>query len=431
MKLHIAAYLVMLSISACRTANPVSDVKNNGPLPGAMPGQPNQPVFKVITRDSFKPEFEALGKDQIAVCSFNASFPGHWKAKDKKSKELAELLEPCDVIAVQELVAPPTSLGIAANGAVLTWLDQDEMLLTLKKRDPGEQVDKFVPWWTMTTKPQGIVEEWTADYQALNFVGHMKNAGFDYVISHGDTGKTVNHNNSTSSEWHIAFYRPAVVQPGPATEMPGGWTVVDPATEPLVLNPVFDRVPYAFSFRTTPRSDGKQLDFVLINVHLHSTQTRKNENERVAALIRAQELYSINKWAEKMQAQFPERDYITLGDMNVVSCIQFDEINTEIQRLMTLAKMPGFDDFTSLNKSCEQTNISKADPKPFDQVIFNKTHTTEIVTSKAYAADLVTVDIAEKYGLTTKFKNVVGNFVKSYSDHQPILFTMKIGKDDD
>lgn len=429
MTLHIAVCVALLTIPACRTADPASEVKDAGGAP--TPVQPNQPpVFKVITQDSLEPDVEALGGDQIAVCSFNVSFVGHWKAKDKQSKALAALLEPCDVIAMQELVAPPTNLGIDANGQILTWLDQDKMLQVAATKDPTEQIDQFVPWWTETNKPVGLVEEWSADYQALNFVGHMKNAGFDYEISTGDTGKTVNHNNSTSSEWHIVFYRPSVVSPVPGTDMPGGWTILGPQ-EPLAKHPVFDRVPYAFSFRTTPRHDGKQLDFVLINVHLHSTQTRDNEKEQEAALVRANELFFVNKWIEKMKSQHAERDFITLGDMNVVSCTQLDEIKSELKRLMTAAKMTDFDDLTSLNRSCHRTNISKADPKPFDQVMFNRKHTTEILKSDAYGADLVTVDIGEKYGLTTTFGNVVGNFVKAYSDHQPLLFVMKVGMDDD
>jgi hypothetical protein len=437
MRRHTAFAVILLIFTSCRTTSEDSQVNNNaGQTPAATP-TPNPtptplPNYKVITSiDTLEPEVESLGPSELAVCSFNISFVGHWKAVDKKSEELAKLLQPCDVIALQELVAPPTNYGLDAAGNHYYWLDQDELLKDAAKKDPDELIESFTPWWTDKVKPQGIVEEWEADYQAFHFVGHMVKAGFDYVLSKGDTGKTVNHNNSTSSEWHAVFYRNKKVFPVHTTEMPSGWTKLDPA-EPLARHPVYDRLPYAFAFRTFPLSNNRQIDFVLINVHLHSTQTRDNETEKDAGLIRANELFHIYKWIDKMQAIYPERDFITLGDMNVVNCKQLEAISTEFKAKMVAASMTLQDQMATLNENCHQTNISSKDPKPFDQIIFDKKHTKEIVRSKAYGAHMVMVDITKKYDLEGPiWKNKVGNFVKSYSDHLPLLFVMKIRKDDD
>jgi hypothetical protein len=436
---NTALAVLLTIIASCRTTNDnSSELDNhaanpagqNAPTPTPTPTP--VPKFKVISQDSLEPDVESLGTSEIAVCSFNISFVGHWKAVDKKSEELAKFLQPCDVIAMQELVAPPTNYGLDAAGEPHYWLDQDELLKDEAKKYPDELIESFTPWWTGKTKPQGIVEEWEADYQAFHFVGHMVKAGFDFVLSKGDTGKTVNHNNSTSSEWHVAFYRKSKVFPVPTTDMPSGWTKLDPA-EPLAKHPVFDRLPYAFAFRTVLQGNStKQIDFVLINVHLHSTQTRDNESEKDAGLIRANELFHIYKWIEKMQTIYPERDFITLGDMNVINCKQLKEMSIEFNAKMVAAGMQSQDNIVTLNEDCHQTNISKKDPKPFDQIFFDTKHTAEIGRSKAYGAHLITVDIAKKFDLEGPiFKNEVGKFVKAYSDHLPLLFVMKIIKDDD
>jgi hypothetical protein len=429
---HAVMVLLLVFCFSCRTTKDESQIKDNTPNPAAGNQNPVPaiPTFKVITQESLEPDVEALGSSELAVCSFNISFVGHWKAVDKQSEKLAKFLQPCDVIAMQELVAPPTNYGLDAADNPYVWLDQDELLKEAAKKDPQELIESFTPWWTEKTKPQGIVEEWEADYQAFHFVGHMLKAGFEFVLSKGDTGKTVNHNNSTSSEWHAVFYRKNRVFPVPTTDMPSGWTKLDPA-EPLAKHPVYDRLPYAFAFRTVPQTGDKQIDFVLINVHLHSTQTRANESEKDAGLIRANELFHIFKWIEKMQAIYPERDFITLGDMNVVSAKQLEDIAIEFKAKMAAAGMKSQDNIVTLNEDSHPTNVSRKDPKPFDQIFFDSQHTKEIVRSKAYGADMVLVDIAKKFDLEGEYKNNVGSFVKAYSDHVPLLFVMKIGKDDD
>ena len=129
---------------------------------------------------------------------------------------------------------------------------------------------------------------------------------------------------------------------------------------------------------------------------------------------------------------YPERDFITLGDMNVVNCKQLEAIKVEFKAKMAAANMPYPDNLVSLNEDCHRTNISSKDPKPFDQILFDSKYTKEIVRSKAYGAFMVMVDITKKYDLEGPiFKNEVGNFVKAYSDHVPLLFVMKISKDDD
>jgi hypothetical protein len=428
LRVSVAA-LITFNLAACRTTqtpeadtgSAVKDTDNAAAAP-----------YKVIISDTFEPEVEALGPDELTVCSFNVSFVGHWKARDKKSQDIANLLAPCDLVAVQELVAPPTDVGLDASGKVHYWLDQDKMLKREAKKDDTELIETFTPWWSDKLPPSGskIVEEWEGDYQALHFVGNMKKAGWDYVLSVGDTGKSTNHNNSTLSEWHIVFYRPGKVMPAPETEVPTGWTLLDPA-EPLAAHPVFDRVPYGFGFRTVPRADGKQLDFVLINVHLHSTQTRLNEKEKEAGEIRAREIVQIQKWIAAHNAKTAERDYIILGDMNIVDGRQLQSIKTTVAAEMAALGLPGGDTLASLNQASVPTNVSTNDPKPFDQVIFDTKNTTEIVRSKAHGADMILIDLAKKFKFDADFGGVSSNFIKAYSDHVPLMFVMKIGNDDD
>lgn len=418
------AFFVFLA--ACRTSS--GDHDSESSLSNTTASNP----FRVKIQNTFEPEIESLTDDEISVCTFNISFVGHWKARDKKSEELAAYLQPCDVVAVQELVAPPMHIGVTAAGEVYQWLDQDKFLTAEQNKDPDELIEHFTPWWTLKRPPQDVSLEskWRADYQAFHFIGHMKKAGFDYVLSLGDSGRTAIYNNTTASEWHVVFYRPTKIAPAPVTDMPTEWTKIDPQ-EPLVAHPIFDRVPHSFGFRTLPRSDGKQLDFVLINVHLHATQTRVNEREKDAGIVRAQELLQIQKWITEKHRQFPERDYIVLGDMNIYDNTQLEEIreylSTEMQRL----ELPGADTLTSLNLAAVATNISTTSPKPFDQVIFDPAFTSEIIRSRAHGVDLIVANISEYFNFEGNFGGQSNQFIKAYSDHMPLMFIMKIGSDDD
>ena len=195
------------------------------------------------------------GEGSVSVCSFNIQFVGHFLAKEDEA--LAEIVEDCDIVLVQELVAPP------ADG----------------------------------TFPDG--DTFRADPQAVEFFEAMKAEGFEYVLSEEDTGTNDRiHLNSSATEWFVAFFKPASV--GAADDLPGGFLAADRSN-----NDDYERVPYAFPF-TTP--DGN-LDFVLISVHLRPGTGPGNRARR------KHEMDAIAEWIDAHDDH--ERDFIIVGDMNL------------------------------------------------------------------------------------------------------------------
>lgn len=130
-----------------------------------------------------------------------------------------------------------------------------------------------------------------------------------------------------------------------ASDLPHGFIAKD-----VTANPKFDRVPYAFPFRT---KSGK-LDFVMISVHLHPGDRTKNRDRRY------DELHSIYSWIDKKNTV--EKDFIVLGDMNI-----------EDKDELTALKIPNY---TSLNNDCVLTNTLINSnvgngAKPYDHVLYN------------------------------------------------------------
>src|SRR5262249_48927773 len=155
-----------------------------------------------------------LAAAELSVCSFNIQFLGSSKERDNAG--LADVLKGYDLVVVQELIAPPYA-GNFPNGQA------------------------FVP-----------------NPKARAFFDFMKQKGFAYRLSEEDTGPGATiHINSSATEWWVVFYKPDKIKV--AADLPSGF--LSPVH---AHNPDFDRVPYAFGFRTM---DDK-LDFVLISVHL-------------------------------------------------------------------------------------------------------------------------------------------------------------------
>ena len=193
---------------------------------------------------------------RVSVVSFNIQFLGLSKSRDNEA--LASLLDPFDLVIVQELVAPPY---------------------------PGRFPDG-TPY-----KP---------DPEAAAFFDVMKTHGFHYVLSQEDTGSgPKNHLNSSATEWFVAFYRPGAIRPAP--DLYTGFLAEDRTD-----NPDFERVPYAFGFRA-----GSE-DLVFISVHL---QPGDGAADRVR---RAHELGAVFDWIAERPG--PEKDYVVLGDMNLADC---------------------------------------------------------------------------------------------------------------
>jgi endonuclease/exonuclease/phosphatase family metal-dependent hydrolase len=307
----------------------------------------------------------------VQVCSFNIQFLGHFKHRDVSA--LAEVVKDCEIVVVQELVAPPTA-GAFPDG-------------TPRKADP----------------------------EAAAFFGAMRVRGFEYVLSSEDTGSgPENHKNSSATEWWVAFYKPFYVvgaMPGGvriAGDLPSGWLATDRSD-----NPDYERVPYAFAFRTAngPMLDVTGTDFVLISVHLQPGSSKADRARR------KHELQSIWKWVEANNAV--EKDFIVLGDMNIEDC---DE-------LRSLDHIPT--GYRTLNDKCLPTNTNVNGPKPYDHVILPRQ-----IHPPDYGFEVVDlVKVLETRWLDEgPFPGRPYNhdtFRQLYSDHNPIKFRLPRSEVDD
>ena len=296
--------------------------------------------------------------DGISVCSFNVQFLGNSRSRDDRA--LANIVAPYDIVVVQELVSPPY---------------------------PGAFPDG-TPF-----KP---------DSESAEFFDAMLENGFAFVMSEEDTGTGDNiHRNGSSTEWWVAFFKPNRVVP--AIDLPNGFLAADRSN-----NDHFERVPYAFGFRTLD----SRLDFVLISVHLQPGDGRADRARR------AEELATISEWIHAHD-QF-EHDFIILGDMNIEDAEELAAVTPT--------------GFLSLNDECRPTNTNVNGPKPYDHVMFNTTYTGEI--DRSY--DMHVVDLVEEMrGNWTSTEPYPGTpynhnaFRAAYSDHHPVVFRMTVPETDD
>ncbi|HKQ48638.1 MAG TPA: endonuclease/exonuclease/phosphatase family protein [Phycisphaerae bacterium] len=301
--------------------------------------------------------------DSISVCSFNIQFVG--QSYRRRDSTLAEVVRDHDIVVVQEIIAPPF---------------------------PG----KF---------PDGTAFE--PDPQTGAFFGAMTSLGFDYWLSEEDTGTgDDNHDNGPATEWWAAFYKKEVVNR--ATDLPHGFLADDRTN-----HPDFERVPYAFSFR----SQNGNLDFVLISVHLKPDAGTANENRR------KHELSAIATWIDEHD-DGAEKDFIILGDMNIQSQAELEEI------------IP--DEFTSLNDECRDTATSTNQDKPYDHVMFRPAHTSEIDAG----FDLKVINLIDVIPVMNRWNDNDGAFPGKptydhdrfrayFSDHHPVSFRLTIPADGD
>ncbi|MDO4557985.1 MAG: hypothetical protein Q4C47_03370 [Planctomycetia bacterium] len=290
--------------------------------------------------------------EYLNVCSFNIQFLGNSKKRENAS--LAEMLSGFDLVLVQEMVAPPRE-GTYPDG---------------------------------TTYPAGPA--------SADFTQEMTRRGFAYIHSEEDTGGGPKiHSASSSTEWWIAFYRPDILEP--ATDLPGGFLDVQRAA-----HPVFQRVPYAFPFRTR---DGN-FDFVLISVHLYPEAGPKNRARRAA------ELDAIARTIEVTETS--ERQFLIVGDMNIQN---IGEIFQTIPR-----------GYMSLNAACVPTNTMGT--APFDHVVFIPENNPEVDCETG----CVVISLIEEMRRTWSHTDIAfpGDpydhdvFRQYYSDHNPIAWRFRI-----
>ncbi|MCH8905523.1 MAG: hypothetical protein IH840_00410 [Candidatus Heimdallarchaeota archaeon] len=299
---------------------------------------------------------------EITICSFNIQFLGHFKKKDNVS--LADLLKDYDLVVIQELVAPPDS-GQYPNG-----------------------------------------DSYTADDEAESFFNEMEGQGFSYQLSEEDTGTNDEiHSKTSSTEWWVVFYKPDKIDL--ADDLPSGFLDADRSN-----NDDYERVPYAFAFKTLDNT----LDFVLISVHLQPGDSRSDANRR------KHEIETISIWIDLHDDV--EKDFIILGDMNIKDSAELASITPE--------------DFLSLNDECRVTNTLIRDDgsggKPYDHVMYNPVHSIEI--DKGFDMEVINlIDEMESYW--TSSEPYPGNpynhnlFKQYYSDHHPVIFKMIIPEIDD
>ena len=296
--------------------------------------------------------------EKLTICSFNIQFLGSSPNRDNET--LANVVKDYDIVVIQELVATPVKIEFPEK-----TLNQDS--------------------------------------ESAEFFKAMENLGFKYWMSEEDTGTgDKNHYNSNRTEFFVTFYKDDKVKI--ITDIPHGFIAEDRTN-----NMCYERVPYAFAFRTLDDNS----DFVLISVHLQPGSGYKDRNRR------QQELACIADWI--YQSESPEKDFIILGDMNIYNSKELNK-NTPAG-------------FISLNDECRKTTTINTNDYPYDHVMYRPRYTKEIDTE----FDMQVIDLDEAVKLSwNKPEEYPGGanydhneFRKYYSDHRPIVFKMIIPAVDD
>jgi len=298
---------------------------------------------------------ETPATDTISIASFNIQFLGNSTRRDDAA--LAAILKDYDIVVVQELVSPPYA-GNFPDGTPL--------------------------------KP---------DAESAEFFDEMIALGFQYSLSEEDTGTgdTI-HKNGSATEWWVAFFKPEVVEI--ATDLPSGFLAEDRSN-----HDDYERVPYAFPFRTI----NGNMDFVLISVHLKPGSSSSDKARR------QQELSAISYWIDANN-QF-EKDLIVLGDMNLYN-------QTEVTNVLP-------PNYISLNQQCVATNTNINSPQPYDHVMYHPSLTSEVINELEV---IYLLDVMRSFWTGDNYPGEPYDhnaFRAYYSDHHPIVFQMTAQKDDD
>ncbi len=382
--------------------------------------------------------------NEIWVCSFNIQFLGFTKERDNIG--LAQLLkdEGCDIVVVEELVAPPSEqyLGRSALNNFPIFPRDAYDLLNLKSKKylaAPQNLRVFPPGPEFGTTQEaldamlfnpGIVrfDPIIPEPKATEFFDAMASVGFiDFILSDEDTGPQKHHSNTTASEWWLAFFNSKKLEI--AKDLPYGFL-----DRYRAGSDKFDRVPFAFPFR----SKNKRLDFVLIPVHLAA--------EAKKVLDRQKELRAIDEWIADHSKQ--EHDFIVLGDTNI-------QKKAELARILSRADAKN--KWRSLNEDCDPTNTmpQRKKGKPYEQVFYNPDFTTEAelpesLTASQKSKNFIVISLIDKMKSRWQTlhpgedypggrENAAGawidydhdKFRMNYSDHNPIKFLLKVPKNDD
>jgi endonuclease/exonuclease/phosphatase family metal-dependent hydrolase len=377
-----------LAFVSCRSPGGQSGLASETVAPTeAPPAPPILPAGAAFT--VLLAPFPAPKPADLAICSFNISFLGHWS--NKANQRLADLLANCDAAVIQELIAPPTEMTITHDGQPM---------------------------------------QMQADKEALGFFTAMSQAGLDsYVLSPAKTGAKTNHTATTASEFFVTFYKSARLEP--AEDLPNGFI-----SDPLVRNPMFDRVPFATALRRKTADGSAGTDFVLISVHLHASDPA-TEKKHQSQAARVAEFRRIQRWIETQKQTSGERDFIVLGDTNIEDGGEFQAwlntvspaIDSFLQPLQAAENLPLVaPTLWSLNASLQDgelklqgTNLKQT--KPYDHVFFDRQASSEIKPL------LRMIDIADLFDIETHESAI--KFTTMYSDHNPVQFELRGTPDDD
>lgn len=301
--------------------------------------------------------------DTIAICSFNIQFLGHFKNRDNEF--LSGLLNNFELILIQEMVAPPVS-GMYPDG-----------------------------------------KKYNADVESKAFHDLMIADGFSFWMSEEDTGPKKNHTASSGSEWWIAYYKGDVLQ---ADTLERAYGFID---KKRTLNETFERVPYAFPFK----SINGGLNFTVISVHLAPGSSRASEERRF------EELSGITNWINHRTDD--NRDFMIAGDCNI-------ENDAELQKVLNGNKWFDKPDLWSLNDSCISTNTkcyeSASKGRPYDHVLYGEATIEDLVPESFEIIDLLS---RCQEGSISSYSYDHDKFRTKYSDHLPITFKLIVDRDGD
>ena len=343
-----------------------------------------------------------IGNFYQALC--DARNRGFGVAKDTSGKAVDRVTE--------EIAERRETIGTGAGANTVTVCSFNVQFLGSSRERDDEALASILTGYDIVVVQELVAPPYVAtfpdgtpvkpDPEAAEFFDAMKANGFTYWLSEEDTGTgSRNHSNGSNTEWWVTFYRDDKVNR--ALDLPHGFLADDRSD-----NDNYERVPYAFSFRAGDNG----ADFVLISVHLQPGDGRKETARR------KHELASIAAWIDANDEQ--ERDFIVLGDCNI----------EDAEELADATPMG----FLSLNDECRSTNTNVNGPKPYDHVFFQPSFTTEI--DRDY--DMTVVDLVKAMQPLWKETEPYpgqpydhNEFRKWYSDHDPVVFRMQMGRDDD
>jgi len=322
----------------------------------------------------------------------------------------------------QSAAAPTTDAALSKSTpqASITRSDRDANYLTVcsfnikwlgqfKERDNVALADLLAPYDIVVVQeliapPALKPTDGAFRQRAAAFFKEMGRHGFSYHLAESGTGNNATataDTNTNANDWWVTFFRADRVVP--ANDLPHGF--ID---SPVVQNPVFDRVPYALGLRSV---DG-HCDFVLLSVHLHAD--KKGEQRR------ANELGRLATWIHTQTTNQAEKDFIVLGDMNLQNRNEY------------LRALPS--GFASLNDACLATNVSPSDPRPYDQVMFDPTFTSEIDRGRGIHVIKLIEALRSSWHGSAPYPGDPYNsskFALTYSDHNPVVFRIKVPDRDD